>query len=115
MKHRGSCHCGRIRYEFEGEIDKATACNCSICSRKGALMWFVPRDRFNLLTPDADAADYTFNRHVIHHRFCPTCGLHPYGEGKDPKGQDMVAVNLRCVEGLDLDAIEVQTFDGRAL
>jgi hypothetical protein len=78
-------------------------------------MWFVPRDSLRLTTPDEDAATYLFNKHVIRHRFCAHCGMHPFGEGTDPKGNRMAAVNLRCVEGLDLDAIPVQRFDGRAM
>ena len=115
MKNTGSCHCGRIRFEAEGTIEQAMSCNCSICSRKGSLMWFIPRSSLKLLTPDSAANTYTFNKHVIKHRFCPTCGIHPYGEGKDRSGNDIAAVNIRCIEGLDLSKIEVQEFDGRAL
>jgi hypothetical protein len=86
MTHRGSCHCGKIAFEVEGEINGAMACNCSICSRKGSLLWFVPRNQLRRLTPEADAATYTFNKHGIKHRFCATCGIHPYGEGVYPKG-----------------------------
>ena len=115
MKHVGSCHCGKVRFEVEGEIDGAMACNCSICSRKGSLLWFVPRDRLKLLTSEADLSTYTFNKHVIQHHFCTTCGIHPYGEGTDPKGNRMGAINIRCIEGLDLKAIPVQEFDGRSM
>lgn len=115
MLYKGSCHCGRVAFQVEGEIKGAMACNCSICSRKGSLMWFVPREKLQLQSPDDAAATYEFNKHVIKHRFCPTCGIHPYGEGTDPKGNRMAAVNLRCIEGLDLAAIAVQNFDGRSL
>ena len=116
MIHKGSCHCGKVAFEVEGEIEGAMSCNCSICSRKGALMWFVPRERLRLLTPEENAASYTFNKHVIRHRFCRTCGIHPYGEGTVPKtGQHMAAINLRCLEGVDLAALPVKHFDGRAL
>ena len=115
MRYRGSCHCGRVAFDVEGEIKGAMACNCSICQRRGSLLWFVPRDKVQLLTPEASASTYTFNKHVIKHRFCPVCGIHPYGEGVDPKGNAMAAINIRCLEGLDLDAIPVQHFDGRAL
>lgn len=115
MLYKGSCHCGRLAFEVEGEIKGAMACNCSICSRKGSLMWFVPREKLQLQSPDDAAATYEFNKHVIKHRFCPTCGIHPYGEGTDPKGNRMAAVNLRCIEGLDLAAIPVQNFDGRSM
>ena len=114
MKYQGSCHCKRIAFEVEGTIASALACNCSICQRKGSLLWFVPRDQLKLLTPESAASTYTFNKHAIKHRFCPTCGMHPYGEGTDPQGNQKAAVNIRCLEGLDLDSIPVQHFDGRS-
>ena len=115
MIYKGSCHCGKVAFEVEGEIKSALACNCSICSRKGSLLWFVPREKVQLHTPEEAASTYTFNKHVIKHRFCPTCGIHPYGEGVDPKGNRIAAINIRCLEGVDLSAIPVQNFDGRSM
>jgi len=115
MIYKGSCHCGKIAFEVEGEIKGAIACNCSICSRKGSLMWFVPREKLNLLTPEDAASTYIFNKHVIKHRFCPTCGIHPYGEGVNPQGNRMAAINIRCLEGIDLASVPVQNFDGRSI
>ena len=115
MKYKGSCHCGKITFEVEGELSGAMACNCSMCSRKGSLLWFVPRERVHLLTSEQDTATYTFNKHVIKHRFCPVCGIHPYGEGTDPKGDRIAAINIRCLEGIELESVPVQHFDGRSL
>jgi len=115
MRYSGSCHCGGVAFEVEGEITGALSCNCSICQRKGTLMWFVPRAALQLRTPDEDAATYLFNKHAIRHRFCARCGIHPFGEGQSPQGDAVAAVNLRCIEGIDLAAIPVQQFDGRAL
>lgn len=115
MDYRGSCHCRKIAFEVEGELKGAMACNCSICSRKGSLLWFVPRDSLRLLTPEEDIGTYTFNKHAIKHRFCPTCGIHPYGEGTDPEGKRMAAINIRCLEGVSLDTVPIQHFDGRSL
>ena len=114
MIYRGGCHCGRIAFEVEGEIDAALSCNCSICARKGSLLWFVARDQLRLSTPEEAASSYSFHRHVIRHRFCPACGIHPYGEGGAPNGDGIAAINLRCVDGLDLDSIPVHHFDGRS-
>jgi hypothetical protein len=115
MKYNGSCHCGKVAIEVEGELNGAMACNCSMCSRKGSLLWFVPRDKLRVLTAEEEIATYTFNKHVIKHRFCPTCGIHPYGEGIDPKGNRMAAINVRCLEGIDLESVPVQHFDGRSM
>jgi len=112
MLYQGSCHCGAVAFEVDGEIDAALACNCSMCRRRGSLLWFVARDQFRLRTPEEAAATYTFNKHVIKHRFCATCGIHPYGEGVDPKGNAMAAINLRCVDGIDLDQVPVHHHNG---
>ena len=114
MKYKASCHCGRVAVEFEGEIKEVLACNCSICQRKGSLLWFMPRAGLKLTTPEDAASSYTFNEQVIRHRFCPNCGSHPYGEGVDPKGQAIAAINVRCVEGIDLDAWTIKQHDGRS-
>ena len=114
MTSKGSCHCGTIAFEVDGQPESAMACNCSICQRKGSLLWFVPRAALKLTTPEDASRVYTFNKHLLKHRFCPTCGIHPYAEGTDPKGAEMAAINVRCLEGIDLDAIPVTHFDGRS-
>lgn len=113
MKYQGSCHCGQIAFEVEGALEAVLACNCSMCQRKGTLMWFVPRQALTLLTAPEQMSTYTFNRHVIQHHFCPTCGIHPYGEAASPDGQPMAAVNARCLEGVDIEALKVNHFNGR--
>lgn len=115
MKYQGSCHCGNVKFEAEGEITSAMSCNCSMCQRKGVLMWFVPRQNMRLLTPDDAASTYLFNKHLIKHRFCPTCGIAPYSEGEAPNGDAMAAINIRCIEGIELEAIPVTHYDGRAI
>lgn len=115
MKYSGSCHCGRVAFEVEGQIDQAMACNCSMCQRKGSLLWFVPKDQFELKTPEEDASTYLFNKHAIRHRFCPVCGIHPYAEAVNPKtGVPTAAINIRCIEGIDLEKIPVVHVDGRS-
>ena len=109
---KASCHCGRVAFEVEGAPENVTACNCSMCQRKGILMWFVPREQLKLLTPEENSSVYLFNKHKIQHRFCPACGIHVYGEAPNPKGELTAAINARCIEGIDLDALTVTHFDG---
>jgi len=115
MTHIGSCHCGRIRFEADGDIASAMSCNCSICQRKGSLLWFVPRGHMRLLTAEEDASSYFFNEHKIAHRFCGHCGIAPYSEVAAPSGESMAAINIRCIEGIDLESIPVTYFDGRSM
>jgi hypothetical protein len=115
MSYRGSCHCRRIAFTVEGEIESLLECNCSICTKRGSLLWFVPRTHFALQTPAADVATYTFNQHRIRHHFCPVCGCAPYAEGIDPEGNPMAAVNARCLDDVDIGAYPRKAFDGRKL
>jgi hypothetical protein len=95
MLHKGSCHCGKVAFEVEGEFADAVACNCSICARKGALLWAVPRERLRPLTPEEGMSTYLFNRHAIAHRFCQSCGIHPFAEDVNPEGERTAYVNIR--------------------
>jgi hypothetical protein len=115
MHYKGSCHCGHVAYEVDGEITGAMSCNCSMCQRKGSLLWFVPWAQFKLTTPEENASTYLFNKHKIKHRFCAKCGIHPYAEGVDPQGNKMAAINVRCLEDIDLEQIPVKHYDGRHL
>ncbi len=113
MKHHGGCHCGQVAFEVEGDPREVMSCNCSMCQRKGALMWFVPRQALKLLTPESNMSTYTFNKHVIKHRFCPKCGIHAFGEGVGPDGQAMAAINVRCLDGIEPESLPVQHYNGR--
>ena len=112
MKYSGSCHCGGIRFEVAGDFRDVLECNCSICSRKGSLLGFVPQDKLKMLTPMERMSTYSFNQHVIKHHFCPTCGIQPLSQAKDPSGKPMAAINVRCLEGIDLGSLKVRKFDG---
>jgi len=114
VKYQGSCHCGRIAFEVEGEIKQVIDCNCSLCVRRGGLLWFTAADKFDLKTPRENLSTYTFNKHVIAHHFCEQCGIAPFGEGTDPQGNATVAINARCIEGFDPRAAQVLHFDGRS-
>ena len=108
---QGRCHCGRIRFEVEGELDHVSACNCSICTRTGYLHWPVDPARVRMLAGDGEWTSYRFGTRVADHRFCPTCGISPFRIARsDP---DKITINVRCLEGIDLDAVEIARFDGR--
>lgn len=115
MLYKSSCHCGKIAFEVEGDLDQAIQCNCSICSKRGHQLWFVPRSQVRLLTPESNLATYMFNQHRIKHYFCPTCGCAPFGEGTGPAGDAMAAINVRCLDDVDLAGLKIVPFDGRSL
>ncbi len=116
MTQQGSCHCGAIAFELEGEVTEAIDCNCSLCRRRGGLLAFFPREALTLKTPESNLGTYTFNKHALQHHFCPTCGIAPFSEGVHPKtGAKMAAVNVRCLPEVDLAALQVKQVDGASL
>jgi len=114
--YRGSCHCGAVSYDVTMDAPKkAFACNCSICSRTGALLAFVPMTAFSLVSGADVLRDYQFGKRHIHHKFCGTCGIRSFANGSDESGKESVAINLHCLHNFDEYALPVEMFDGAAL
>jgi hypothetical protein len=109
--YEGGCHCGRVRYEVDADLDNVVTCNCSICDKKGFLHLIVPKDRFRLVSGEDELTTYRFNTGVAAHHFCRTCGIHSfYVPRSDP---DKIDVNARCLDGVDVASIQAKPFDGR--
>lgn len=107
---RGSCHCGAVRFELRAPVTRAMRCTCSICRRVGAL-WHRSDDAgLRMISGEGQLALYQFGTRTARHYFCRNCGVHPLTRPRlDPR---VWVVNLRCVDGVDLDALPVSTFDG---
>ena len=111
-KYMGRCHCGQVRYEVEMALDKVISCNCSMCQRKGSLLAFVPATQFRLLSGEDAQTDYQFNKNVIHHLFCKVCGITSFAKGVHA-GTEMRAINVRCLDDVDIAKLPVMQVDGR--
>ncbi len=115
MKYTGGCHCGKVRYEVEITLDNAIECNCSICSKKGWTLAFTPKENFKLIQGKENLTDYQFNKHLIHHYFCKTCGISSFAIGKGNDGTEMSAINIRCLDHIELEKIPITKVDGKNL
>src|SRR5580765_2518012 len=108
--HRGSCHCGRVTFEVQAKLGYVIDCNCSLCRRRGALWHGVAEADLRLLSGEAELALYQFNTMTARHYFCRHCGIHPFVRPRlDPTRW---AVNVRCIDGVELSTLDVRTFDG---
>ena len=114
-RRTGGCHCGAVRYEAEADLDMVIECNCSHCSAKGFLLAFLPREQFRLVSGEERLTEYRFNKEVIAHQFCSACGTQPFAYGQRPDGAKTVALNLRCMDGVELADLSPRPFDGRKL
>ena len=79
----------------------------------GFVLTFVPRDALRL-DKDGPTTEYRFNNKAISHRFCPTCGVEPYAFGEQD-GQQMAAINVNCLDGVDARALDSKRVDGASI
>lgn len=114
MLYKGSCHCGKVAFEFKAELTGVVRCNCSICSRKGALLCAIPHESLTILAWGDDLGTYTFGNHAMAHRFCRTCGIHPFAEDVREGKERSAYVNLNCVADIDPSTLPIFDFDGRS-
>lgn len=110
--YTGGCHCKAVRYEVETDLEKIITCDCSHCAAKGLLLNFVDKDKFKLLSGADQLTEYQFNKKTIRHLFCKICGVQSYSEGVTfPK----VAINVRCLDGIDLSTLTLTPYSGKDL
>jgi hypothetical protein len=107
---QGSCHCGRVTFELDAALGAVMECNCSLCRRVGAL-WHGARDEHLRITAgEGELTLYQFGTMTAKHYSCRHCGVHPFTRPRlDPTRW---AVNVRCLDGVDLAVLKRGRFDG---
>jgi hypothetical protein len=119
--YQGGCHCGSVRYEVDLDLDKGSLrCNCSLCSKSRAWFAFAPAEKFALTSGEGDEIRYRWtppNRpepNLTYH-ICSKCGVRTHAEGRDPKGNAVVAVQVATLEGAAPDVLAkgIRYVDGR--
>ncbi|KAJ4343199.1 hypothetical protein N0V87_000421 [Didymella glomerata] len=119
--YKASCHCGAFAYDvtttpLHQEGTEVVRCNCSICTRNGYLLIYVPDDQVTFTKGQfEDFKSYTFASHSVAHYFCPTCGSSCMARSIQPGFFEGVkVVNVRLFEDLDLEKLKYKEMDGRS-
>jgi hypothetical protein len=122
--YRGSCHCGAVRFEVDADIDHVRSCDCSICSKRGALNYRVPKQSLRLLTPWENLTIYQWGSRTAEDYFCRKCGILTFRHPSHPSQQEICegvkpfdgwAVNVRCLQGINLNALPIERIFGSRL
>lgn len=117
----GCCHCGRVRFTVEADIDHVRVCDCSVCVRRGALLHRVATDQLRLLTPWEDLSTYRWGTCTATDYFCRACGILPFRRPSRLTELERRAgtgpfsgwsVNVRCLDGIDLAALAARRIAG---
>ena len=74
---KGSCLCGQVRYEIEGEPEKVLMCHCQNCRKASGTAFttngLVGRDDFTITRGKEQIAEFEAVPGVFR-RFCRNCG-----------------------------------------
>jgi hypothetical protein len=107
----GSCHCGLVRWQFDGMPESVTACNCTVCRRYGALWAYDFEDEGIRVSGPTRA--YVRGKSTEFH-FCLNCGCIAFWRGLkiDDDGKRRIAVNLRMTEPGPIAGLPIDHFDG---
>jgi hypothetical protein len=111
----GTCHCGSIGWTFDGVPESATACNCTLCRRYGAL-WIYDYDG-ERITISGPSAVYTRDGKTdppLEIHFCGRCGCVTSWRGLklEADGRRRIAVNLRLTDPGPVAHLPIDHFDG---
>lgn len=112
-EYQGQCHCGAVRFSVQTDLSGLADCNCSRCRRLGWVMQSVPASAFTLHAGEDQLTLYHFNTENIDHLFCRTCGIESFARGSDGKGNEMVMVNVNCLDNAPvIDRNAIKHWDG---
>ena len=108
---KGSCHCGAAQWQLEGEVDGATACNCTVCRRYGVL-WAYDYEGERIKV-SGKTQPYIRGKAIEFH-FCPVCGCVVFWRAcrEEKDGRRRIAVNLRLAAPEAVAQIPIDHFDG---
>lgn len=108
----GGCHCGRVRFRAEVDLETISNCSCTVCTKKGMLHLATDIATFQLLRGKDAIKSYTFGTGVAQHTFCAHCGINPF---YIPRSQPhRIIVNARCLDDVDGPSLKpTRFFDGR--
>lgn len=107
----GSCHCGRVTWRFEAEPEGATACNCTVCRRYGAL-WMYGHEGEDVSIAGETRTYARGTKPVLAFHFCPNCGCVVAWRGEPHEGRRRMAVNVRLAEPDVVADIPIDHFEG---
>jgi hypothetical protein len=115
--HRGSCHCGAVRFAADLDLGQGTVqCNCTLCTKQRSWVAIVPSSAFRLLAGSSALSEYRCNTRTEAHRFCSACGVRVFHTGVSTRWGEYVAVSVACLDEVAADAVKaapLTVLDGR--
>ena len=105
---KGSCLCGAVSFEVEGELKPPDACHCTACRKTTGhylVSTDVPRDRLTIR--GAEQVSWYQSSEKIRRGFCARCGSTLFW---DPMHRDWTSIALGAFDGPTGTQIEMHIF-----
>ena len=115
--HKGSCHCGAVKFEVDipvNEASQGTRCNCSACTKFSTLAKGTKPDALRLIAGEEHLSTYEWGAKIGKRYFCKHCGVHCFMRGHLAEmGGDFASVNMNALDDVDPGLVRVTYWDGR--
>ena len=100
------CHCGGVEAEINitQNVEKTLRCNCSLCKRRGTIMYMVKNEDFKITKGEDKLKLYQFHTKIAKHYFCSICGIYTHHNPRSNPA--MTGFNLGCVDEVDTFALK---------
>jgi hypothetical protein len=111
--HKGTCHCSAVEFEVDmpDGLDDVRRCNCSICSRHGAIVASSSLDGLRVTRGADKLRLYQFNTMTAKHYFCSVCGIYTHHQRRS--NPEQFGFNVACLEGVNVAELgEIPWGDG---
>ena len=108
----GTCHCGAVHFKTTQSPKWLTDCNCSICSRLGALWGHVDIDSVTINSAKESTIVYVHGDKTLAFHTCKICGCTTHWENLRPDESSHMAVNFRMCATADISKFRIRKFDG---
>lgn len=111
-QHRASCHCGAVQLllHLPDGLVQPHRCDCSICSRKGAVMASVDLSGLIVVKGEDYLSLYQFGTKEAKHYFCSKCGIYTHHQRRSNPNE--YGFNVGCLHSLEAELSEIPTYDG---
>jgi hypothetical protein len=102
-----------LQFEIDADIKSGVQCDCSLCTRKNAVMLRLPKDKFRLLNDENALSLHAWNTRAAKRYFCKQCAIYTHHQPRTRA--DMIGVNLGCIDDIDVTELPLERLPGSQL
>ncbi len=105
---KATCHCGAVELAvmLTDGVKTASRCDCSFCSRRGAVALTAPLDGLEIVKGADNLTLYEWGTGTAKHYFCNICGIYTHHRRRsNPNEYGVNAANIEGINPRDLGDI----------